>query len=434
MSDLSQFVEVNITQNTATIEREGFGIPLWLGYHTVFPERVRTYRSLSAMISDGFTLRAPAYRAVARGFAQSPRPGSYVIGRLPAAHTHTQLLTITSAVAGQYIRCKVIDPTTGTVNQIQRLIPAASNTTAEATAVELLIEAVTGVSSSAASAVITITPATPGDVVYIYDLENCTLQDTTPDAGYDDELAALKLVDNTWFFITLDTASEANVDLVAAWAASNDKMLFVHTIDDTLLAGTGTLGSDLKTATNQNVVLLWAPNFHECGGDGYLAKGAPKTPGSISWAYKNITGLTPKTLTDTQANNLTVDNINWYQTKAGRAFAYPGVCAGGEKIKIVHGTYAWRAAVSEEVFGLLINNDEVPYDDVGRDMLIGAVSAVTERFEKSGLFMPGWTVTAPSVADQTDADKAAGRFPDINVIAEYKSSIIWVGVNATFSF
>jgi hypothetical protein len=434
MSELSSFVQVNLTTNTATIARQGFGVPLWLGYHTVFPERYRRYRSLSAMVSDGFTTRHPAYRAVAREFAQNPRPPEAVVGRLPAAHTHTQTLTITSAVAGQYIRCKVISPVTGAVTQIERLIPSSSSTTAEAAAVELLIEAVSGVASAAASAVITITPDTAGDVVYIYDLENCELKDTTADAGYDDELAALQLVDNSWYFITIDTCSQANVNLVAAWALANEKLYFVHTSAGDELTGAGTLGATLKAATNDRTVLLWAPNVHECGAEGFLAKGAPKAPGSITFAFKNIAGLTAKTLSDTSAGYLEADNINWYQTRAGRAITFPGKCAGGEWVDIVHGTDALKAAMAEDVYAILVNSDKVPYTDAGRDLLLGAVSGVLQRFENSGLLAAGWSVDAPSVDDQSDADKAARRFPNITFNARYAGAIHFAGIEGTLSF
>lgn len=437
MSDIGDFVQVNITQATASVTRQGFGVPLWLGYHTVFPERSRRYKNLSAMTSDGFAIYSPAYRAAARAFSQKPRPPEVVIGRLPSAHTHTQTLTITSAVADQYIRCKVISPATGAVTQIERLIPGSSSTTAEATAVEALIEAVAGVDSSASAAVITITPTTPGNLVYIYDLENCELKDTTADAGYDTELAALSLVDNGWYFITIDVCSQANVNDVAAWALANEKLFFSHTSANDELSGSGTLGSTLKAASNNAVVLGWAPNVHECGDMGWISKIAPKAPGSITAAFKNVAGLTSKLLTPTQVTNLETDNINHYQPymSGSRHIWAPGKCAGGEWIDIVHGTAALRAALAEEVFLLFTDSDRVPYTDEGGDLIRATVEAVLRRFAKSGLLvLESISVTAPLVSEQSSTDKTNRHFPNVEFSALYQNAIHFAGINGNLSF
>ena len=57
MSTLTQFANVSITSATQTPSRVGFGTPLVLGYFTAWPDRVRTYSSLTAMVADGINSR-----------------------------------------------------------------------------------------------------------------------------------------------------------------------------------------------------------------------------------------------------------------------------------------------------------------------------------------------------------------------------------------
>ena len=153
MSDLDDIVSISITADSTTVSREGFGSVLVMSYHTRFVEQYRVYSSLAEMLDDGFTSYDDAYRMARAIFAQDPTVTTIVVGRLPAAPTYQTKLTMTSSTEGAYVRCKVVQPTTGTVSQIEYLIGAAETTTTVATAVELLIEAVTGVDSTSSGCI-----------------------------------------------------------------------------------------------------------------------------------------------------------------------------------------------------------------------------------------------------------------------------------------
>ena len=51
---LEDIVNVTITAQTSTPSKLGFGTPLIATVHSVFPDLVREYKKLSAMIDDGF--------------------------------------------------------------------------------------------------------------------------------------------------------------------------------------------------------------------------------------------------------------------------------------------------------------------------------------------------------------------------------------------
>src|SRR5574343_255077 len=168
-ASLDTIIDVSISANTTTPSRPGFGIPLFCGYHTKYADIVRTYNKASELVDDGFATTDPLYLMAAAAFSQKPRPAEVKIGRLTTAVKCRHVITVTTATEGEVISFTLVSPD-GTVNSISRTVPAASNTTAEAAAVELLVEACSGIDSSAANADVTIESTAAGNTFYVYDL------------------------------------------------------------------------------------------------------------------------------------------------------------------------------------------------------------------------------------------------------------------------
>lgn len=436
-ADLSSIVSVTITADSKTPSRQGFGVPLILSYHAVFADQYRTYSSLAEMASDGFATYDHAYREAAAVFAQNPTVQEVVVGRLPSAPAFVTQLTMTSAVEGQHVKFKIIEPATGTVQQIDYTIGAAETTTTVATAVELLTEAITGVDSTSASAVVSLTPTVAGRKVFVYDLQNCKVDETTADAGYDTELTSLQLVNDDWYFILIDTESQANINDVAAWALTNKKIAFFSTQSSFELDGTGSLGSTIKALSNDRAVLLYAPNAHEYAAAAWVGKGAPQTPGSITWAFQELAGITPKTLTTTEKNNLETDNINHYQTVAGLSITRQGKTLQGEWIDVRHGIDALEQRIKEDVFGLLASG-RVPFTASGLDLvanvILGAMRAFEGTLEQPGLLVVGSsTVIMPAVSSISASDKANRRLTGVRFSATLAGAVHYVSLTGVVS-
>ncbi|NIQ91022.1 MAG: DUF3383 family protein [Nitrospinaceae bacterium] len=93
---LDDIVRVTITAETTAPSRTGFGLPLVMAYHTVWPERARIYSGDTAvddMIADGFPSNHAAVRAVRGIMSQNPKPTSVVVGR--EENTQKQKIKIT---------------------------------------------------------------------------------------------------------------------------------------------------------------------------------------------------------------------------------------------------------------------------------------------------------------------------------------------------
>lgn len=103
---LDDVVSVQISVNARAATRAGFGVPLIAAYHNHWVDRVRSYTSAGAMVSDGFKTWEPAYLAAAAIFSQRPRVRRVKIGRRDGAPA--QVVDITPGAS----------PSTGDVHAI----------------------------------------------------------------------------------------------------------------------------------------------------------------------------------------------------------------------------------------------------------------------------------------------------------------------------
>lgn len=440
---INDIVQVDITANTVSPTRLGFGTPLVFAYHTRFADAWRAYSSISEMYDDGFRSYDDAYRMAARIFAQNPSVPQIIVGRKPTAPAFSTELTITSAVQGQHVQLKVVQPTTGVVTQIDYTIGAAATTTTVATAVELLIEAVTGVASASSGAVITITPEVAGRKVHVYDLVNCTAEDVTADAGYADELSDFQLENDDWYFLLIDSNSEANVLDVASWTESNDSpKLFLADLHNTTganFASTTDIGAQLELDGYMRTASLFTFDSDDFAADGWVGKGATYTPGFATWANKPIVGATPKALTTSQKNALIANNVNYFITIRGRNMTQLGKVANGEFIDIVHGIDALTADIQESVLAVIADADKVPFNKAGFTVIEGAIMGALKRFEAPegsgiGLLNAGSSVVVmPDPESISLSDRQNRRLTGVKFTATLAGAVHFVSIKGTLS-
>jgi hypothetical protein len=439
MAELDTIVNVNITADSTSVSQAGFGTPLVLSYHTVFADRYKIYTSLAEMSEDGFATYDHAYRMAKAAFDQDPTVEQVVVGRLPAAPSFSTRLTMTSAVQGVHIKFKVIQPATGTVTQIDYTIGSSETTTTVATAVELLTEAVTGVDSTSSTSTVTLTPTVAGRRVFVYDLENCTVLETTADAGYDTELTALELEpDLDFYFITTDSSSTANVADVAAWTLSRKKLYFAALQNSGLLDNTDTVASDLLALANDRTVILYSKNAHEFADVAWTAVIGCQTPGSITAALKTLIGVTVSSLNTTQKTNLENDNVNHYMAVKNRKVTRKGKVVGGEWIDIRHGIDALEARIQETVFDLLADSSKVPFTEAGFQLISAAIEAACQAFvgtdNEPGMLVAGSIkVIMPKLSTISDTDKNNRELKGVRFSALLSGAIHYVEIRGTLT-
>ncbi len=513
---LSDIVTVSITSATAGLTQEGFGTPMILSPRPSWSERVRSYESLAAMSSDGFTAYTPEYLAAAEIFAQSPRVESLMVGRCALPPTQRFALTPV-AVDDDTYSLTVIDPTGAsnvvTYTQDSMLDLPYATQTANFTAGKT----VTGASSGAKAIIISDTDAgttgtlrvvgvrgtfTNGEIIadnngspgsatlgtqaavtgvsatvaeivnglrskidalglgltcsdqttYLRVLANTagvfhSLQVAAPeklgiaqdhaDPGIGTDLANIALENSEWYGIVHLYNSKACIDSVTTFAAANKKLFIAQTQDSavvtTAISGTDDVAEANKSAANRRTAIIYHPKTAAFADAAWLGKCLPFDPGSETWKFKTLTGVSAVGLTNTHLTNLRAKTCNFYYTVAGRNITAEGLVGSVEFIDTIRGLDWFEARLGERIMLLLSNATKVPFTDAGIARVEGEVRAQLVDGVDAGFLAPGFTVTVPKAADVSSLDKAARLLPDIEFTATLAGAIHKVTINGVIS-
>jgi hypothetical protein len=413
--DLSEVVDVSIAADTRVVTRAGFGVPLLVGYHTRFGDRVRSYTRPADMLTDGFVTTDALYKAAVVLCSQPTRPPIFKIGRRAGAPAQTVRYVPTSAVEGV-----VYEGSIGSESWT-RTVGAASSIAAECTAIAAAINALTGAFTATASATYVDVATDVAGVFFAHHSWGTTnavdaleLEDRTPVPGtsLQTDLAAIYAYDSDWYGLdVVDAHSEAQIADVALWATAN-KVLYLA---PNFFAGVGKTGtttdiaSDMKTLAYRNVSIWYVEDGCDQGFvAGLLGKCLPFDPGSETWVFKEVTGVAADEMSTSRAAAAHAKYANTYQPIGGfNLTRKDGLVASGEKIDVIRFVDWLEARVKEAVFGLLASLPKLPYTDAGLAQIAGAIKAVLLEAERVGGLDAGTSyVSVPRVSSISAADRA----------------------------
>lgn len=425
-------VVVNLTADGARVSRKSFKTQLVLGYHTKNTDLIREYADLDEAEDDNHASGEAIYERLRTIFSQEPCPETVKVGRLTTAVVPTRDLTILSAVEGEHIKFDIVTDA-GVRTAIDYTIAAAATTTTVAAAVELLTEAVTGITSSAALAVVQMTGAS-GSMFWLENLVHCSQKDVTPDASIDDDLSDIIDVDDDWYFIHSTIESEVNIDNIAAWVETRDNLFGFTTSDDAEL-GAGTIFSGLKGNSYDNTIGAYNGTTRPGLLDGIVGLCLPEDPGSTSFAHKTVDGITADALSTTEKGNLEDDNGNHYTLQGGEGVFRYGVMASGEWVDVRIGIHWIKARMSEDVYALIRKLKKVAYTDQGIGLIVAEMRKVLRKAVQMGILVDGSEfVNAPKAADVSEADKIARVLNDVKFGGELQGAINKANLRGSLSF
>lgn len=427
---ISDVISVVKAANTRTPTAQGFGKSAFFTYHTLNSDLFREYRSIAAMVTDGFTTVSEGYLWAQAQFSQSPRPESVIIARAPAP-AKTVTITITDSTQNNHIKLNVVSPD-GTVTAIDYTILAAATTTTVATAVELLVEACPGIDSTSSGAVITITPTTATQVFAITanSLLGCTLADTTADPGYATALTTLRTTGtDDFYFVQTEINSPLAVAAMRAACETAGKLYFWQTSNSIELTVSGTLFFSQKALSANYGAGFFVHNEKEYATGAAAAVCGTRAPGSYSLNLKALVGVTPVSLTSTQSGFLDGDNANYYVLVANGIQGVQGttggsITSGGERIDIIHGTDWFIARCQERILQIQASQDKVDYTDEGVMLFISGLEAVGVQAERQRLLKAGKTVVSfDPTASQSPTDVGNRYYPGLKIASVYAGAI-----------
>lgn len=428
-------------------------------YHTAWTDRIRYYSSVAALLTDGFTVNSPAYKAATAIMSQNPSVTQFAVGRRANKPQQTLTLTVTDATQGDVYKFTLVG-SDGSSHPISYTVPGAATTTTVATGILALITAIPSVATiigTATSAVNVITIArsdglltdVQGWMLGVAASPSTMLQlaDTTADPGIAADLAAIYAVDSiNWYGLCLDSNSALEIEAAAAWveATGTGGKLFACNNSDfpnVNNAVTTDVNSVLKAASYMKTNLQQNNSQLLCyAGAAMLGNRLPSNPGSDTWAYKTLKGVpadSPQTMTETFITTLKNKNGNWYATVGGVNISFPGQSPQGEFSDIARFLDWLQANMQVDVFTLLASLPKVPYTDVGIDQVVATVKTrlkIGGSNQFGGLDLTrGYTVSAPTRAQVSTSDANNRNLSGVTFSAFLAGAIHTVTVTGTVS-
>ena len=424
MTVLTDIIEINISRETAAVAQTNFNVPLFISAHTKFAERARSYSSLKAVAED-FSVTDSAYVAAQKLFGQVLTPSRIVIGRrlVPSS-----TVSISAAAAGTY---------TLTINDIPFAFVATGSNTA--------IQIATGLKS--AYNVTPITGVTVTDnldgtltiassVGYSLEVSNNMSQANSPSTeSWVDSINAITTVDNSWYAVMIESHLEADV-LAVAGQVEGTKKVFATSSQATAVKTTSTTDvfSKLKALGYQRTFGIYSATadtqFPEASWVGYQLQ---EQPGSNTWAYKALGGVTVSVLSDTESTNIHNKNASTYETVGGLNSTIGAKMFGGEWIDVIIFVDWLEARMKERLWSRMVNSKKIPFTAAGAAIIEAEIRGqLNDGVRVGGLSpSPAPTVDVPDVLTLSTNARAQRIFEGIKFEARLAGAIHFVKIAGT---
>lgn len=442
---LSNIVSVSITAQTVTPSRPSFGSAL-IAVNDVpaaFTNRVRRFGSLAEITSFGFNANSVAYNLATKYFSANPRPQYLYIGRRANKPVQTVTLKCLSATQGDIYSVDLKGNNQAAWTNVTYTVPGAATTTSVATAIELLVEAVTGIDSTSATDTITITKAAGDPTGALFNVRNWTtnfeLADITADPGIVADLTAMRLENADWYGLVLDNSSKAEIQAAAAWVETQ-RLLFPARNSDkqiTNSVSTTDIAYLLKNSAYSRSGIFYSQNELQGGIDAAILgnRFGGANPGQDTWKFKRLAGIAADTLDEGQIAAAWGKNANVYTSLAGVPITQNGTAADGSFWDVTRFIDWLKSEIEVRIYAALVNLQKIPYTDKGVAVITGIIKgALQDGINVGGLSAsPEPIVTAPKVADVDVISRGSRLLPNVFFQATLAGAIHSVTIQGTVS-
>jgi len=165
----------------------------------------------------------------------------------------------------------------------------------------------------------------------------------------------------------------------------------------------------------------------------WVGEGAPFDPGSSTWAYKRPAGVNPiKTTGSDLAANKDNNWFNVYHTVYGQNITEPGKTVSGEWIDVEIGIDWLKVRLQEAIFGDLVRQRKIPYDDVGIQIIRGTIAKILDLAAQRGILQgDSIVISTPRFEDIPKNDVGARHLPDIKFTTTVLNAIHTTTIDGT---
>ena len=157
--------------------------------------------------------------------------------------------------------------------------------------------------------------------------------------------------------------------------ANKDHLLVIQTNDI----------SALIALQGQNYTIGLKHDITEAADAAFVGAIATLPVGSVTWKFKTLNGITPESLTATELVGINKVNAVAYTTVFGKDQTTEGKVLSGEYIDTIHGIIWVKSNMESAMEKLLQDNDKVPYNQAGINLVLGAATQVLNKAYEQGI-------------------------------------------------
>lgn len=228
-----------------------------------------------------------------------------------------------------------------------------------------------------------------------------------------------------WYGLALAGAEDSDYDEIAKLIESTEKIFAFST------------QSKENPLANNNFLRTFGI-YHEKQDEyahvAWLAKGFSFDPGSETWAYKTLAGVTASDLTTREMRSLEENNLNYYVPCASKSITRTGKMISGEWIDVIRFRDWLKNEMQIRIFELFVRNPKIPYVDSGIALVENQMRAVLQsgqaaggiaetEFDENDEPVEGYTVSVPRAATISTAQRAKRALPDCKFTARLAGAI-----------
>jgi len=435
---------INISLQTSGVTSIGFGTPLFITSSRYFPERVRSYSSITEAAED-LPTSSNAYKAVAAFLSNTPSPSVVKIGRREADLELTVLTGSTSASLTFYAS----DGTDTFALPVN--ITSAADASAVATAIAAAIEGDSDIGAlvvaTASSGTVSVDVANSNYTFWVKNLSSSLSEEYTSTETASEVMAALDAEDSDFYFVTADDHTQTFVLALAADVEARTKMYFFSSQEQASIAtynegaATDTLGKIADVGYNRTKGMfsdVADTTFPECV---YVGYNSVFDAGSVAWSNLQLTiapakdPLTGAVLSTTQKSNLNDRKAAYVEKKGGLNVLRGGKVASGEYIDVIRGRDNLDVDLDTAYTNLLVNQQgsKIPYNDTGISKLEATCKGILNLYVNRGFINSNYILNFPKSDAIPLVDKQARIYRQGSFQAELTGAILFVELTGTLS-
>ena len=452
---VSDIVDVQITKQTASLTRAGFGTPMILSSEAtgLLSSLTKVYGTdVAELVADGFDLNGITAKKFSAIISQNPKVDRIIVAKRETLPLKTLDITpIAKNTTAYSITISGVGPTATAPPEVFTFTTDATATVAEITAglVALINAGTMDVLATDNTTKITLEKAvTPGGVAtegvsfryLVNDRSLLQVQNITPDPGVVGDLVSVRTAidgNDTWYALFLDNSGKAEIEALASNIETLIKLFIAGTSDaDVLTSASTDVASVLQSNNYIRTALLWHPDPDNGPGAAWAGKALPSDPGSITWnLLQGIVGVPATKFTTNELGFLKLKNVNRFVLLAGQTAPQEGKTSSGEFIDITRGIDFIQARLEENIFLKLLQLPKISFSDPGISIIENEVRGVMSLGITQSIFLanPAPTVSVPFAADVDVLDKANRLLPDVLFDAKLAGAIHIVEVRGVVS-